>query len=48
MKKLIVAFLFAVTPLLGLAAGGAHLDDAGVPVTDTLVTAVSVASQLER
>lgn len=26
----------------------AHLEDAGVPVTDTLVGAVSVASQLER
>ncbi len=34
MKKLIVAFLFSVTPLLGLASGGAHLDDADIDLGD--------------
>ena len=34
MKKLIVAFLLAATPLLGLASGGVHLDDADIDLTD--------------
>ncbi len=35
MKKLIVAFLLATAPLLGLAAGGGvHLDDADIDVSD--------------
>lgn len=35
MKKLIVAFLLAAAPLLGLAAGdGVHLDDADIDVSD--------------
>ncbi|MEW8507436.1 MAG: cytochrome c1 [Candidatus Thiodiazotropha sp.] len=35
MKKLIVAFLFAAAPMLGLAAGGgAHLDDADIDLSD--------------
>lgn len=34
MKKLIAAFLLAVAPLVGLAAGGAHLDSADIDVSD--------------
>jgi ubiquinol-cytochrome c reductase cytochrome c1 subunit len=35
MKKLIVAFLLAMAPMLGLAAGGgAHLDDADIDLSD--------------
>ncbi len=35
MKKLIVAFLLATAPLLGLAAGGGvHLDEADIDVSD--------------
>jgi ubiquinol-cytochrome c reductase cytochrome c1 subunit len=35
MKKLIVGFLLAVTPMLGLAAGGGvHLDDADIDLSD--------------
>jgi ubiquinol-cytochrome c reductase cytochrome c1 subunit len=34
MKKLIVAFLLAVTPMLGLASGGVHLDDADIDLSD--------------
>ncbi|MCW8906663.1 MAG: cytochrome c1, partial [Sedimenticola sp.] len=35
MKKLIVALLLAVAPVLGLAAGGGvHLDDADIDVSD--------------
>lgn len=34
MKKLIVAFLMAIAPVLGLASGGAHLDDANIDLSD--------------
>lgn len=34
MKKLIFAFLMAVVPVLGLASGGAHLDDANIDLSD--------------
>ena len=34
MKKLIVALLLAVAPLLALASEGAHLDDADIDVSD--------------
>ncbi len=34
MKKLIVAFLLAATPLLGQASGGVHLDDADIDLSD--------------
>ncbi len=34
MKKLIVAFLLAMAPVMGMAAGGAHLDDADIDVFD--------------
>jgi ubiquinol-cytochrome c reductase cytochrome c1 subunit len=35
MKKLIVAFLLAAAPMLGIAAGGgAHLDDADIDLSD--------------
>ena len=35
MKKLIIAFLLAAAPVLGMASGGSfHLDDANVDVTD--------------
>ncbi|MES9930020.1 MAG: cytochrome c1, partial [Candidatus Thiodiazotropha sp. 6PDIVS] len=35
MKKLIVAFLLAAAPMLGLAAGGGvHLDDADIDLSD--------------
>ena len=35
MKKLIIAFLLAAAPVLGLAAGGgAHLDDANIDLSD--------------
>ncbi len=35
MKKLIVAFLLSMVPVLGFASGGgAHLDDADVDVSD--------------
>ncbi len=35
MKKLILAFLLATVPVLSMAAGGVHLDDADIDVTDT-------------
>ncbi len=35
MKKLIFAFLLAVVPAVTMAAGGVHLDDADIDVTDT-------------
>lgn len=34
MKKLIIAFLLAVAPVLGLASGGAHLDHADIDLSD--------------
>jgi len=34
MKKLIVGFLLVMVPLLGMAAGGAHLDDADIDMGD--------------
>ncbi|MEJ2620996.1 MAG: cytochrome c1 [Candidatus Thiodiazotropha sp.] len=34
MKKLIVGFLLAVSPMLGLASGGVHLDDADIDLSD--------------
>ncbi len=34
MKKLIIAFLMAAAPMLGLASGGAHLDHADVDLSD--------------
>ncbi|MCP4287984.1 MAG: cytochrome c1 [Gammaproteobacteria bacterium] len=34
MKKLIVGFLLATIPLLGMASGGAHLDDADIDMGD--------------
>jgi ubiquinol-cytochrome c reductase cytochrome c1 subunit len=34
MKKLIVAFLLAAAPMLGLASGGAHYDDADIDLSD--------------
>jgi len=34
MKKLIVVLLLAAAPVLGFAAGGAHLDDADIDVSD--------------
>jgi ubiquinol-cytochrome c reductase cytochrome c1 subunit len=34
MKKLIVAFLLAAAPMLGLASGGVHLDDADIDLSD--------------
>ena len=34
MKKLIVAFLLATAPMLGLASGGAHLEDANIDLGD--------------
>ncbi|MBA1443505.1 MAG: cytochrome c1 [Gammaproteobacteria bacterium] len=34
MKKLIVAFLLAMAPVMGMAAGGAHLDHADIDVFD--------------
>jgi ubiquinol-cytochrome c reductase cytochrome c1 subunit len=34
MKKLIVAFLLAAAPMLGLASSGVHLDDADIDLSD--------------
>jgi ubiquinol-cytochrome c reductase cytochrome c1 subunit len=34
MKKLIVGFLLALVPLLGIASGGVHLDDADIDMGD--------------
>jgi ubiquinol-cytochrome c reductase cytochrome c1 subunit len=34
MKKLIVAFLLAVSPMLGLASSGVHLDSADIDLSD--------------
>jgi ubiquinol-cytochrome c reductase cytochrome c1 subunit len=34
MKKLIIAFLLAAVPALGLASGGVHLDDADIDLSD--------------
>jgi len=34
MKKLILAFLLAVAPVLGMASSGVHLDDANIDLSD--------------
>ncbi len=35
MKKPIIAFLLAMVPVLGIASGGVHLDDANIDLSDT-------------
>jgi ubiquinol-cytochrome c reductase cytochrome c1 subunit len=34
MKKLMIAFLLAMAPVLGMASGSAHLDDADIDISD--------------